>query len=351
MEPTSGALASLAKQIVNSGKYAVAYVNAHGGVNGRPLKLLTYNTQLDPATAATDYEQAATQDHVVAVLGPLISPEVNAALPVAQRTQTPMLLPGAADIVFTKPVKQYVFRVGSNESQDDAAMAALAKHLGCTKPALLYDNGALGLSTQSDIAKDIPHFTVSVESSATATDLTPELQKIRQAGAQCIIEGSDDLGGVGSMVATMANTGYKVPIMGDSALTLAPFVATAGAAVNTVPVYGTDVFNPDSSFFKHLYAGYVKQYGTVPPGEEIGTTWDSVQILATALKADGGKGGSALASALQNVSGSSLTSLIGHGGATPSFSATSHDWVPPAQDRMYRVLPGSPKLVATGVGG
>lgn len=354
LEPTSGPLAVVATQIADSSKYAVAYVNAHGGINGHPLVAQVFNTQLDPATAATDYEQAATQDHDVAVLGPLISPEANSSVPVAARTDTPMLLPGAADIDFTHPVKQYVFRIGSNETQDDLAMAALVKHLGCTKPALLYDNGALGLTTKTDIANDMK-FTLSVQTSETATDLTPALQQIRAAGATCVVEASDALGAVGSMIATMANTGYKVPVLGDSGVTLASFVATAGAkALKAVPVYGTDVFNPDSSYFKTLFAGYVKQYGAAPPVEEIGTAWDSVQTLASALKADGGKGGAPLAAALQNVSGSGIPSLIGNGGPTPSFSATSHDWVPAASDKLYRVTAGpgnNTVLTPTGVGG
>lgn len=354
LEPTSGPLATVATQIADSSKYAVAYVNAHGGINGRDLQAQVLNTQLDPATAATDYEQAATQDHAVAVLGPLISPEADASVPVAARTDTPMLLPGAADIAFTKPVKQYVFRMGSNETEDDLAMAALVKHLGCTKPALLYDNGALGLSTKADIAHDMK-FAVSVQTSETATDLTPALQQIRSAGATCIVEASDALGAVGSMIATMANTGYKVPVLGDSGVTLASFVATAGAApLKAVPVYGTDVFNPDSSYFKNLFAGYVKQYGPVPPVEEIGTAWDSVQAVASALKADGGKGGAALASALQNVSGTGLASLVAYGGPAPSFSASSHDWVPAASDKLYRVTAGpgnTTVLTPTGIGG
>jgi branched-chain amino acid transport system substrate-binding protein len=354
LEPTSGPLATVANQIANSSKYAVAYVNAHGGINGRPLQAQVLNTQLNPATAATDYVQAATQDHAVAVLGPLISPEANASVPVAARTLTPMLLPGAADIAFTHPVQHYVFRMGSNETQDDLAMAALVKHLGCTKPALLYDNGALGLSTKADIAHDMK-FTLSVQTSETATDLTPALNQIRSAGATCIVEASDALGAVGSMIATMANTGYKVPVVGDSGVTLPAFVATAGAApLKAVPVYGADVFNPGTGYFKNLYAGYVKQYGAVPPVEEIATAWDSVQTLAAALKADGGKGGAPLASALQNVTGSGIPSLIGNGGATPSFSATSHDWVPAASDKMYRVTAGpgnNPVLTPTGVGG
>lgn len=354
LEPTSGALASLANQIADSAKYAAAYINAHGGAGGRHLKVTVLNTQLTPATAATDYQQAASQDHAVAVLGPLISPEVNAAVPVAKRTSTPMLIPGAADISFTHPVQQFVFRVGSNETEDDAAMAKLVTHLHCAKPALLYDNGALGLSTKADIAHDIPHFVASVQTSETATDLTPALQKIRAAGATCIIEASDALGAVGSMVSTMANTGYKVPVMGDSALTLAPFVATAGKSLNAVPVYGTDVFNPDSAYFKKLFAGYVKTYGAVPPGEEIGSSWDSVLLLAQALKADGGKGGATLASALEKTSGKDIQSVIGYRRTAPSFSASDHDWTPPSSDQMYRVTPGpggTPKLTPTGIGG
>jgi branched-chain amino acid transport system substrate-binding protein len=216
LEPTTGPLSAIANQIVDAGKYAVAAINADGGVGGHPLQLQVLNTQLDPAAAASAYQQAATQNGALAALGPLISPEVNAAIPVARRTQLPMLIPGAADIAFTHPVNPLVFRFGSSESQDDRAMANLARHLGCTKVALLYDTGALGLSTKSDIAHDISHFTVSVQISETATDLTPALDKIKAAGAQCIIEGTDNLGGVGSMVRTMANIGYKVPVLGDS---------------------------------------------------------------------------------------------------------------------------------------
>lgn len=353
LEPTTGALASIATQIADAGKYAVAAVNAKGGAGGHPLQLQILDTQLDPGTAASDYQQAATQDGALAVLGPLISPEVNAAIPVARRTQVPMLIPGAADIDFTHPVQPLIFRFGSEESQDDKAMANMTKHLGCTKVAFLYDNGALGLSSKQDIAQDISHFTVSVQISETATDLTPALDQIKAAGAQCIIEATDDLGGVGAMVRTMANIGYKVPVLGDSGVTLAPFAATAGTALKSVPVYGTNVFNPDSASFKSAFAGYSAKYGALPTVEEVGTTWDSVQALAAALKADGGKGGTTLASALQSVTGGQITSVIAANGATPSFSSSNHDWVPDSQDQMYRVLNGAsgPKLQATGIGG
>jgi ABC-type branched-subunit amino acid transport system substrate-binding protein len=118
-------------------------------------------------------------------------------------------------------------------------------------------------------------------------------------------------------------------------------------------VYGTNVFNPDSAAFKSTFSGYTAKYGQLPTVEEVATTWDSVQALAAALKADGGKGGMALVSALEKVTGGQIKSIVGHGGSAPSFSASNHDWVPNSEDQMYRVLPGAngPALQATGVGG
>jgi branched-chain amino acid transport system substrate-binding protein len=346
--PITGPLASLGTNTVNAAKYAAAKINAAGGVAGHKLQILSYDTMLDPATAASDYTKAATQDKVVAMVGPLTSAEVSAVLPVATRTSTLDVIPAAADTSFTSPAKPYVYRTGSDETEDDASMASEAKELGCTKPALIYDNGTLGLSTKSDIAKDIPHFVTSQQFSGTATDLTPTLQAVKSAGAQCIIEATDDLGALGSMVATMANTNYTVPVLGDSGTSSSTFVQAAGASLKKVPVYSTDSFDPTGSAFKQQFAGYKAEFGAAaPPVEETGAMWDAVHLIAIALKSDGGKGGSALNTALNGVGGSAYTGI---GGAAPGFSSSNHEWTTTATDRLYRVLPGTVLTPAKGNG-
>lgn len=48
-------------------------VNSHGGLLGRPVKLVYLNDNSDPGTAAKDYTQLITQDHVDLLLGPFSS--------------------------------------------------------------------------------------------------------------------------------------------------------------------------------------------------------------------------------------------------------------------------------------
>jgi branched-chain amino acid transport system substrate-binding protein len=45
------------------------WVNAHGGINGHPVKLITMNTEGNQATAVSDVEQLVGVDHVVALVG------------------------------------------------------------------------------------------------------------------------------------------------------------------------------------------------------------------------------------------------------------------------------------------
>jgi branched-chain amino acid transport system substrate-binding protein len=56
-------------------------VNSHGGLLGRPVKLVVLNDNSDPNTAARNYTTLITQDHVDLTLGPLSS---LLTIPVAQ---------------------------------------------------------------------------------------------------------------------------------------------------------------------------------------------------------------------------------------------------------------------------
>ena len=47
----------------------VKYVNAHGGINGRPVKLIQKDDQLNAALALSQVKQLVEQDHVMAIVG------------------------------------------------------------------------------------------------------------------------------------------------------------------------------------------------------------------------------------------------------------------------------------------
>lgn len=139
------------------------------------------------------------------------------------------------------------------------------------------------------------------------------------------------------MVKKMAQSGYAIPVIGDSALTLNVFTGAAGAdSLAKVPVYGTSIANIDSAEFKSTFAPFAKQYGGYLQGEINPAAWDAVHILGAALKSSSGKGGADLDSALQGLNGSSVPTLTGLGAASNNFSSSRHDWVPPEASRLLR---------------
>jgi branched-chain amino acid transport system substrate-binding protein len=327
--PTTGPLAALGTQVQQATAYSVAAVNAAGGIDGHKLKLVSFDTQLDPSNDVSDFLKGVTEDHVLGFVGPLTSPEAAAVVPETAREKTPTIIVGASDASFTSPVKPYVFRVSSTVPYDAGADVRMSVKLGCKRVALMGDTSVTGLNYMAVAKPDVGSKLVTQQPFADdATDLTSQLQKIRAANATCILVGTNNLGAVGGMVKQMAETGYDIPVIGDSALTLDVFTGAATAsALGKVPTYGTSINNPSNPRYVAAFAAFAKQHGGYPAGEESAAVWDAVHIYAKALAADGGKGGAALQEAVQNVTGSKYQSLTGGAGQN-GFSASRHDWVP-----------------------
>lgn len=92
LPPSSGPLAEFGSSAVNAWKLAAKEVNAKGGVDGHPVKLITLQTDGSPAAAVRAARKATTQDRARYISGVVTSGE-NAAL-------APQLTAlGAVDIV------------------------------------------------------------------------------------------------------------------------------------------------------------------------------------------------------------------------------------------------------------
>ena len=70
--------------------------NASGGLLGRPVRMVLYDDQSDPATGARLYERLLTEDNVDLILGPYSSSVTQAVAQVTERAGQPMLAAGAS---------------------------------------------------------------------------------------------------------------------------------------------------------------------------------------------------------------------------------------------------------------
>src|SRR5487761_1932612 len=84
-------------------------INAAGGVLGRKLKLVSYDSAGDAEKARTFAKRLIDQDKVDVIVGGSTTGETMAVIPLVEAAQIPFIsLAGA--VVITEPVKKWVFK-------------------------------------------------------------------------------------------------------------------------------------------------------------------------------------------------------------------------------------------------
>ena len=76
----------------------VEYVNANGGINGRPLEVIELDDKSDVPTAIANLNKLIQEDKVFATIGPFAQFMQEPARGIAEQTQTPMVGPGPATL-------------------------------------------------------------------------------------------------------------------------------------------------------------------------------------------------------------------------------------------------------------
>jgi len=109
MTPLSGRMVAngLLQQVAV--QLAVEDINAAGGINGNPLEVVTFDSPFDPQQAVTGVRKLIEQDKVFAVLGPYASGEVEAAGPIANQLQTPLIASSASKSSIFPQNRPWVF--------------------------------------------------------------------------------------------------------------------------------------------------------------------------------------------------------------------------------------------------
>src|SRR5215467_10535742 len=89
----TGPVALAGQEQVLGAQIAEEYFNKHGGVNGRPIKLVFQDAGSDEATAINAFQNLINVAKVVGILGPSLSQQAFAADPIANRAKVPVIAP------------------------------------------------------------------------------------------------------------------------------------------------------------------------------------------------------------------------------------------------------------------
>ncbi len=142
----SGGVATYGQSSVEGIEMAIEEINAAGGINGKKIVPVKYDTKSEPAEATTLATKLMTQDKVVAVMGPATSGSFKATIPVAIKNKVPVASGSATadDVtVDANGVKEYAFRICFSDSYQGEVMATYAKeNLSKSKAVIIMDSSS-----------------------------------------------------------------------------------------------------------------------------------------------------------------------------------------------------------------
>ncbi|MEO8040566.1 MAG: ABC transporter substrate-binding protein [Betaproteobacteria bacterium] len=224
----TGPLSSAAVAENQGVQFAVEEINAAGGINGRKIELVTYDTQGDPTKAVNFAQRLAFVDRVHFVIGPVNSGESLATVPIVAKAGLPNLIIGTIDeLVDPKRFPRAFRAINTNRQWIVAANDYTLKVLKKNKIAVIGDTSGYGTSSAKTAAQLLeaagvkPVYSALID--ANKTDLTDELTKAKAAGAEVIMPWTAATGLLARLINARGDMGWNVPIVGHSAM-MAPSI-------------------------------------------------------------------------------------------------------------------------------
>lgn len=187
----SGVLAPQGTAVHEGVLYALAEINARGGIRGRKVALATRDDGGRPDTATTAAHDLIVRENVHALVGGYVDSIVGPVAQVAERERVPYVAASSLDQRLTLRGNVWFFRISRLEPFVDATTAVPLTLLPAKKVAILYSNtpGATQLARlQKERLEGGGVAVTAFESFQTGTpDFLPLLARVKAGGAELLL--------------------------------------------------------------------------------------------------------------------------------------------------------------------
>jgi branched-chain amino acid transport system substrate-binding protein len=317
--------------------YAAEAINAAGGVKGRRVEIITRDTQGEPTKAVNATQELISQAKVHAIWGPTNSGESLAVTPIMARAKMPNIHPCVVDTLIDERRFPNAFRISpSNTQWDDAVRNYCLAILKLKKIAVIGDTTGYGVSavnaSVAGFKKDGAEVVYQANIDATQPDMTPDMLRARNAGAEAIVVWSVSTGMEARMMNTRAAMGWDVPFVGHPSLSSGEIGGLVEKPANWEKVYaigyrscsyGADgKLPPKNQALVERLAGKVNLQDTLLWWVACGI--DAIDLVAKAIETTGSSSSEAIIGYWNG-----LTKYEGHFG-NYAYSPTQHNGYPVA---------------------
>jgi branched-chain amino acid transport system substrate-binding protein len=311
--PYTGGSSPMGVSMRDGVRLAASEINAKGGVLGRKIQLVERDDEAKNERGVQVSQELINKERVVATLGYINTGVSLASQRFYQEAKIPVINNVSTGSAVTKQflppefADNYVFRNAANDTIQSAMIVKEAVDTRkFTKVAILADSTNYGQLGREDLEKALAAKNmkpVAVEKfNIKDVDMTAQLLKAKEAGAQVILTYA-----IGPELAQIANgmekLGWKVPMVGSWTLSMGNFIDNAGKNGEGARMPQTFIQEPNTPKRKAFIEAYQKAYkiDRIPSPVSAAQGYDSMYLLAAAIKQAGNTDGVKIREALENL--------------------------------------------------
>lgn len=284
--------------------YAAELINEAGGINGKKVKVITYDCAGDVTQGINAFNRLADEDKAVAVMG-LISNIGLALTGTSEEKKVPMVTDFMDERCTTNPetgeAYPYMFLTEPSCNQQAVIMAGYSlENLNAKRGAVLFDQTNAYTASHAEPFKEYFNDNggeiVAFEAfNGTEKDYRAQLSKIKSANPDVLfICGYTQQNALAYQQARAM--GIDCPIVGNNSF-CTPFASLVGDSVKDV-FYPNNV-NYENEEIKKVVDRYKNDNKGADPSYHVFFGFDNVNIIKDAIERAGTTEGEALAKALE----------------------------------------------------
>jgi branched-chain amino acid transport system substrate-binding protein len=311
--PFTGGSAPAGLSMRNAAHMAADEINQAGGVLGRPLLLIDRDDEAKNELGVQIAQELIYKENIVAAIGFINTGVALAAQRFYQEAQIPVIDNVAAGSILTHQFDDqpanYIFRNSAiDRLQAPLIVEEALAHQGLKRLAILADSTNYGQFGREDLEKALAARGVKPVTEEKFnigdTDMTSQLLRARAAGADGLL-----VYGIGAELAQIAvgriKLGWNVPIIGCWSLAFSSYIDIAGAAGQGTRMPVSFIQEPTNArrraFIENYVRRYHPQFNRIETPSQGAQGYDSVYLLAAAIRQAGSTDGPKVRAALEDL--------------------------------------------------
>jgi len=291
----------------------VEKINAAGGVLGRRVELVAYDSAGNAEKARTFVKRLLEEDKVDAIVGGSTTGETMAVIPLVEQAGVPFIsLAGA--VVIIEPVKKWVFKTPHTDRMACEKIFVDMKARSISKIGLISGSGGFDKSMRAQCMQVAGKYGVQVVADETYgakdTDMTAQLTKMRQnSQIQAVLNAGF---GAGPAIVTknFRQIGMTVPLYQSHGVASKKYIELSGNAANGVRLPAAALLVADSlpasdpqkkvvEAYKYAFESRFKQDVSTFGGH----AYDGLFLVVDAMKKAGSTDKAKVRDALESIRG------------------------------------------------